>query len=54
MQPSYQIVAILFWCMVLRKSSLDFDQHEELVTELHPVRNLREKIKQGAISHQLV
>ena len=36
-----------------KKSSLDFDQHEELVTELHPVRNLREKIKQGAISHSI-
>ena len=36
-----------------KTANLDFDEHEELVTELHSIQNLRNLVKNGEISHSI-
>ncbi len=38
---------------VERKLELDFDQHEELVTELHPLTSLKKMIRDQKITHSI-
>ena len=36
-----------------KTAELNFDQHEELVTELYPVRELKEMVRRGEITHSI-
>ena len=36
-----------------KKAALNFDQHEELVTELYPVADLKDMIRKGEITHSI-
>ena len=36
-----------------KKAQINFDQHEELVTELYPVNDLEEMVKKGEITHSI-
>ena len=36
-----------------KTAALNFDQHEELVTELYPVRELKEMVRRGEITHSI-
>jgi ADP-ribose pyrophosphatase len=36
-----------------KTAELNFDQHEELVTELYPVRELKEMVRNGEITHSI-
>jgi ADP-ribose pyrophosphatase len=36
-----------------KTAELNFDQHEELVTELYPVRVLKEMVRRGEITHSI-
>ena len=38
---------------VEKKAALNFDQHEELVTELYPVADLKKMIRNGEITHSI-
>ena len=38
---------------VQKTAALNFDQHEELVTELYPVRELKEMVRRGEITHSI-
>ena len=38
---------------VKKTALLNFDQHEELVTELYPVRELKERVRAGEITHSI-
>ena len=38
---------------VKKTALLNFDQHEELVTELYPVRELKEMVRAGEITHSI-
>ena len=37
----------------LKTAKLNFDQHEELVTELYPIAKLKELVKSGEITHSI-
>ncbi len=36
-----------------KTAELNFDQHEELVTELYPVKELKEMVRRGEITHSI-
>ena len=36
-----------------KRAQLNFDQHEELVTELYPVKHLKEMVRKGEITHSI-
>jgi 8-oxo-dGTP pyrophosphatase MutT (NUDIX family) len=36
-----------------KTAALNFDQHEELVTELYPVKELKEMVRRGEITHSI-
>ena len=36
-----------------KKAQINFDQHEELVTELYPINDLKEMVKKGEITHSI-
>ena len=36
-----------------KTAALNFDQHEELVTELYPVKKLKEMVRRGEITHSI-
>jgi ADP-ribose pyrophosphatase len=36
-----------------KTAELNFDQHEELVTELYPVKELKEMVRNGEITHSI-
>jgi ADP-ribose pyrophosphatase len=36
-----------------KTAELNFDQHEELVTELYPVKELKEMVRSGEITHSI-
>ena len=36
-----------------KTAKLNFDQHEELVTELYPVKELKEMVRRGEITHSI-
>ena len=36
-----------------KTAELNFDQHEELITELHPLRNLRQMVTEQKITHSI-
>lgn len=36
-----------------KTAELNFDQHEELVTELYPVKELKEMVRRGDITHSI-
>jgi 8-oxo-dGTP pyrophosphatase MutT (NUDIX family) len=38
---------------VMKTAELAFDQHEELVTELHPLANLKRLVKEEQITHSI-
>ena len=38
---------------VKKTAKLAFDQHEELVTELHPIENLKRMVKEERITHSI-
>jgi len=38
---------------VQKTAALNFDQHEELVTELYPVKELKEMVRRGEITHSI-
>jgi 8-oxo-dGTP pyrophosphatase MutT (NUDIX family) len=38
---------------VMKTAELEFDQHEELVTELHSVKNLKRMVKEEKITHSI-
>lgn len=38
---------------VRKVAEIDFDQHEELVTELYPVKNLKELVTKNLITHSI-
>ena len=38
---------------VMKTAELSFDQHEELVTELHPLANLKRLVKEEQITHSI-
>ena len=38
---------------VRKTAKLAFDQHEELVTELHPIENLKRMVKEERITHSI-
>jgi hypothetical protein len=38
---------------VMKTAELEFDQHEELVTELHSVKNLKRMVKEEQITHSI-
>jgi len=37
----------------MKTAELAFDQHEELVTELHPLANLKGLVKEEQITHSI-
>ena len=42
---------MLFWFRnAQKKAQINFDQHEELVTELYPINDLKEMVKKGDYS----
>ena len=38
---------------VEKKAEINFDQHEELITELYPVADLKDMIRKGEITHSI-
>ena len=38
---------------VMKTAELAFDQHEELLTELHPIKNLKRMVKEEQITHSI-
>ena len=36
-----------------KTAELNFDQHEELITELYPLTELKDLVKKGEISHSI-
>ena len=38
---------------VKKTAELAFDEHEELVTELHKIKNLKKMVENGDISHSI-
>ena len=38
---------------VKKTEELNFDQHEELITELHPLKNLRKIVAEKKITHSI-
>jgi 8-oxo-dGTP pyrophosphatase MutT (NUDIX family) len=38
---------------VMKTAELAFDQHEELVTELHPIKNLKAMVQEERITHSI-
>jgi hypothetical protein len=38
---------------VEKKAEINFDQHEDLVTELYPVADLKNMIRNGEITHSI-
>ena len=44
------------FCFTRRRKKteeLNFDQHEELITELHPLKNLRKIVAEKKITHSI-
>jgi hypothetical protein len=37
----------------MKTAELAFDQHEELVTELHTIKNLKRLVKEEKITHSI-
>jgi len=37
----------------LKTAELNFDQHEELITELYPLSELKNLVKSGQITHSI-
>ena len=36
-----------------KTAELNFDHHEELITEVHPLRNLRQMVSEKKITHSI-
>jgi 8-oxo-dGTP pyrophosphatase MutT (NUDIX family) len=44
---------VVLVCEARKTAKLNFDQHEELVTELYPIAKLKELVKSGEITHSI-
>ena len=38
---------------VIKLADVNFDQHEELITELYPIHELRRMVQRGLITHSI-
>ena len=44
---------VIFVRNVQKTAHLNFDKHEELITELYPVKELKEMVRSGKITHSI-